>query len=251
MFSGRRQGEHRQCGNSLWRLRRCWLAPWARRGAEMTFDQSRHQAGGAHRRRTGRQRLRLFRRQCLAGAELVGRAQGNQELRPQRLRSRRADRQRLLALGDVRHPRQPRHHCRRTPAIRRASLAPAGAIQGKNDAGVQGYFGPCPPKGDKPHHYQFQIFAVDVDKLDADASASPAAVDSNLRAPHARQGDAYGALEPLTAGGGSSADRGAPTARAAIGFSGQASSNSAAAPSAANGFSTTGAGCGASGSRRR
>jgi Raf kinase inhibitor-like YbhB/YbcL family protein len=62
----------------------------------------------------------------------------------------------------------------------KGSLAPAGAIQGANDTGAHGYFGPCPPKGDKPHHYHFQIFAVDVDKLDADASASPAVVGFNL-----------------------------------------------------------------------
>jgi Raf kinase inhibitor-like YbhB/YbcL family protein len=62
----------------------------------------------------------------------------------------------------------------------KATLAPAGAIQGANDAGSQGYFGPCPPKGDKPHHYHFQVFAVDVDKLDADASATPAVVGFNL-----------------------------------------------------------------------
>ena len=62
----------------------------------------------------------------------------------------------------------------------KAALAPASAIQGHNDAGTQGYFGPCPPKGDKPHHYHFQIFAVDVDKLDADENASPAVVGFNL-----------------------------------------------------------------------
>ena len=62
----------------------------------------------------------------------------------------------------------------------KATLAPAGAIQGHNDAGAQGYFGPCPPKGDKPHHYHFQVFAVDVDKLDADETASPAVVGFNL-----------------------------------------------------------------------
>jgi Raf kinase inhibitor-like YbhB/YbcL family protein len=62
----------------------------------------------------------------------------------------------------------------------KATLAPAGAIQGANDTGSHGYFGPCPPKGDKPHHYHFQVFAVDVDKLDADASATPAVVGFNL-----------------------------------------------------------------------
>ena len=49
-----------------------------------------------------------------------------------------------------------------------------------NDAGMAGYLGPCPPKGDKPHHYNFQLFAVDVDKLDADDTASPAYVGFNL-----------------------------------------------------------------------
>lgn len=36
---------------------------------------------------------------------------------------------------------------------------PAGAVQGKNDAGKSGYFGPCPPSG-KPHHYRFKLFAL-------------------------------------------------------------------------------------------
>jgi len=62
----------------------------------------------------------------------------------------------------------------------KGTLAPAGAIQGANDTGSPGYFGPCPPKGDKPHHYHFQVFAVDVDKLDAGASATPAVVGFNL-----------------------------------------------------------------------
>ena len=61
-----------------------------------------------------------------------------------------------------------------------ANLTPAGTIQSHNDTGSQGYFGPCPPKGDKPHHYHVQVFAVDVDKLDADDKASPAVVGFNL-----------------------------------------------------------------------
>jgi Raf kinase inhibitor-like YbhB/YbcL family protein len=64
----------------------------------------------------------------------------------------------------------------------KALLAPAGAIQGINDAGSPGYFGPCPPRGDKPHHYRFQVLAVDLDKLGPEASASPEAVASDLRA---------------------------------------------------------------------
>ncbi len=30
-----------------------------------------------------------------------------------------------------------------------------GAVQGNTDFGTAGYGGPCPPKGDKPHHYHF------------------------------------------------------------------------------------------------
>ncbi len=47
----------------------------------------------------------------------------------------------------------------------KASLLPAGALQTRTDFGAPGYGGPCPPKGDKPHHYRFTVFAVDEDKL--------------------------------------------------------------------------------------
>ena len=35
-----------------------------------------------------------------------------------------------------------------------------GAVQGRNDAGGFGYYGPHPPPG-APHHYHFQVFALD------------------------------------------------------------------------------------------
>src|ERR1700732_3205227 len=35
--------------------------------------------------------------------------------------------------------------------------------QPRNDFGAYGYGGPCPPAGEKPHHYQITVFAVDVD----------------------------------------------------------------------------------------
>ena len=47
----------------------------------------------------------------------------------------------------------------------KANLLPAGALQTRTDFGAPGYGGPCPPKGDKPHHYHFTVFAVDEDKL--------------------------------------------------------------------------------------
>jgi phosphatidylethanolamine-binding protein (PEBP) family uncharacterized protein len=42
--------------------------------------------------------------------------------------------------------------------------------------------GPSPPAGDKPHHYQITVVAVDVDKLpDAKNDAASALVSSDLR----------------------------------------------------------------------
>jgi len=59
-------------------------------------------------------------------------------------------------------------------------LMPAGAVQGKTDFGTEGYGGPCPPAGDKPHHYHFTVYALDTDKLDIPASATAAYVGFNL-----------------------------------------------------------------------
>ncbi len=57
------------------------------------------------------------------------------------------------------------------------NLMPAGAIQSRTDFGSDGYGGPCPPKGDKAHHYHITVFAVDVDKLpDAQNDAASAAL---------------------------------------------------------------------------
>jgi len=39
--------------------------------------------------------------------------------------------------------------------------AGASAAEGVNSRGLPGYFGPRPPSGDRPHHYHFQLFALD------------------------------------------------------------------------------------------
>ena len=57
---------------------------------------------------------------------------------------------------------------------------PPGSVQARGDAGVAGYFGPCPPQGDPPHRYIFTIFAVKTDKLDINAETSGAVVGFNL-----------------------------------------------------------------------
>ena len=53
---------------------------------------------------------------------------------------------------------------------------PADALKTKTDFGTTGYSGPCPPEGDKPHRYVVTVFALDVEKLPVDASASGAMV---------------------------------------------------------------------------
>ena len=40
-------------------------------------------------------------------------------------------------------------------------LEPARIFQGLTSRGTVGYFGPRPPEGDPPHHYHFQVFALD------------------------------------------------------------------------------------------
>jgi Raf kinase inhibitor-like YbhB/YbcL family protein len=64
----------------------------------------------------------------------------------------------------------------------RKTATTGGAIQSRTDFGACGYGGPCPPPGDKPHHYQITVFAVDVDKLPnaKDDSASAALVGFDL-----------------------------------------------------------------------
>jgi len=57
-----------------------------------------------------------------------------------------------------------------------STLLPAGAVQGRTDFGTMGYGGPCPPAGDKPHHYIFTLYALKVDKLDVPGDASPALI---------------------------------------------------------------------------
>ncbi|MBV8875216.1 MAG: kinase inhibitor [Metakosakonia sp.] len=53
---------------------------------------------------------------------------------------------------------------------------PDGAVQGRNDYGYAGFGGACPPVGDKPHPYQFTVWALSTDKLPIDSNASGALV---------------------------------------------------------------------------
>lgn len=48
------------------------------------------------------------------------------------------------------------------PPIENSPLAPS-ASQGSNSRSTIGYFGPRPPAGEPPHHYHFQMFALDTE----------------------------------------------------------------------------------------
>jgi Raf kinase inhibitor-like YbhB/YbcL family protein len=53
---------------------------------------------------------------------------------------------------------------------------PAGAIQTYGDAAVSVYHGPCPPVGDKPHHYWITVSAMNV----MFAGVTPAATGARI-----------------------------------------------------------------------
>lgn len=62
-------------------------------------------------------------------------------------------------------------------------VVPPGAVQAANSTGGTGWFGPCPPPGDGPHTYEFELRAL----------GSPSGVTEGEPA-----GAALAKLEPLT-----------------------------------------------------
>ncbi len=59
-------------------------------------------------------------------------------------------------------------------------LAPKGSVQSMTDFGKPGYGGACPPKGHGAHRYIFTVFALDVESLALDSSATAAMVGFHL-----------------------------------------------------------------------
>jgi Raf kinase inhibitor-like YbhB/YbcL family protein len=55
---------------------------------------------------------------------------------------------------------------------------PRGGVQGKNDAGKNGYTGPCPPSG--THRYNFHLYAVD-GHLELSPAADKQALEKALK----------------------------------------------------------------------
>ena len=59
---------------------------------------------------------------------------------------------------------------------------PKGAIEIKNDFGMRGFGGACPPKADKAHRYIFTVYALDVEKLDVKPETNAPVVGYKINA---------------------------------------------------------------------
>jgi len=62
------------------------------------------------------------------------------------------------------------------------SLMPAGSIQIKNDYGIKGFGGACPPSGHGIHRYRFTVHALSVEKIELPEGASSALVGYMINA---------------------------------------------------------------------
>jgi Raf kinase inhibitor-like YbhB/YbcL family protein len=58
---------------------------------------------------------------------------------------------------------------------------PEDVIEGKNDFGAHGYGGPCPPAGDKPHHYVITVYAMPLTHTDFTAASPDVKIGDYLR----------------------------------------------------------------------
>ena len=58
------------------------------------------------------------------------------------------------------------------------TIAPNKKIKSK----TVGYGGACPPVGHGMHHYNFTVYALDVEKIDVDKNAKPKEVEKKVLA---------------------------------------------------------------------
>jgi Raf kinase inhibitor-like YbhB/YbcL family protein len=66
-----------------------------------------------------------------------------------------------------------------------------GGLQGANGIGRTGYMGPCPPPGSAPHHYHFELTALDT-VLDLKPGATAAEVETAAHGHVIATGDLLG-----------------------------------------------------------
>jgi Raf kinase inhibitor-like YbhB/YbcL family protein len=72
------------------------------------------------------------------------------------------------------------HELKEGAGAKGSSDLPAGAVLGLTDFGFSMYGGPCPPAGDKPHHYNVTVYALS-SKIDGDATTTGAALRFLMR----------------------------------------------------------------------
>lgn len=68
-----------------------------------------------------------------------------------------------------------------TKSVPQGGPMPADAVQATNDFGNKGYGGPCPPTGSGLHHYEFTVWAIDVNGLPFDETADGAVFKDFLK----------------------------------------------------------------------
>ncbi|MDP9840480.1 Raf kinase inhibitor-like YbhB/YbcL family protein [Neorhizobium huautlense] len=76
---------------------------------------------------------------------------------------------------------------------------PKAMKQGANSMGSIGYTGPKPPGGDPPHHYHFQVFALDIENLGLEPGADRDAVLKAMEGHVLGKGQIVGMSERKTA----------------------------------------------------
>ena len=59
---------------------------------------------------------------------------------------------------------------------------PKGALETVTDFNSLGYGGACPPIGHGVHHYNFTVYALDVEKLDVEKNTKPTEVEKKVLA---------------------------------------------------------------------
>jgi hypothetical protein len=70
---------------------------------------------------------------------------------------------------------------RDAPELHEHCTSDGASPQGRNDFGKTGYGGPCPPRGHGRHHYHFELFALDVARLNLPATAGCREVEAAAR----------------------------------------------------------------------
>ncbi len=68
---------------------------------------------------------------------------------------------------------------------------PFGAVQGTGSGGKTKYMGPCPPRGNPPHRYRFNVYALD-EMLDIPAGSDETVLISAIQGRALAQGTLIG-----------------------------------------------------------